>query len=170
MPVSPVRAAFEEYAGGRTDLVYAAASWHWTDAATRWTRAADLLAPGGVVAVFGGPMKVADPDVQDAVADACGLTVDDEAFRPYDSEQPGVSRWPAYELDGSDLFTDVEDHVLSREVVVPRKEYVGYLSTLSACLQLAPTDRQELLRRIADVVPDQVRLDLAVQLFLARRV
>ncbi len=169
MPVAPVRAAFEEYAGDRTDLVYAAASWHWTDPATRWTRAADLLVEGGVVAVFGSPMKVADPDVQDAVADACRPTLDDVAFRPQEEGDSAGRPWPAHELDGSDLFADVEDHVLAREVVVPRKEYVGYLSTLSACLQLAPVERQELLHRIAGVVPAQVRLDLAVQLFLARR-
>lgn len=170
MPVSPVQATFEQYAGEPTDLVYAAASWHWTDPATRWTRTADLLAPGGVVAVFGGPMKVADPEVQEAVADASRLPLDDPAFRPSGGETPEVAPWPATELDGSELFADAEDHVLAREVVVPQKEYVGYLSTLSVCLQLAPADREGLLRRIAAVVPDQVRLDLAVRLFLARRV
>lgn len=175
MPVSPVRATFEEYAGEPTDLVYAAASWHWTDPATRWTRAADLLAPGGVVAVFGAPMKVADPEVQDAVAAAFRAPLDDVAFRPAGGEapgagEPGVATWPASELHGSDLFADVENHVLAREVVVPQKEYVGYLSTLSVCLQLAPADREGLLRRIADVVPAQVRLDVAVRLLLARRV
>lgn len=170
MPVSPVQATFEQYAGEPTDLVYAAASWHWTDPATRWTRTADLLAPGGVVAVFGGPMKVADPEVQEAVADASRLPLDDPAFRPSGGETPEVAPWPATELDGSERFADAEDHVLAREVVVPQKEYVGYLSTLSVCLQLAPADREGLLRRIAAVVPDQVRLDLAVRLFLARRV
>lgn len=169
MPVLPVRAAFEEYDGVRTDLVYAAAAWHWTDPASRWSRAADLLVPGGVVAVFGSPMKVADPVVQDAVAAAARPALDDVAFQPgRDEEQDGRS-WPAYELDGSDLFTDVEEHVLAREVVVPQKEYVGYLSTLSVCLRLPPAERQDLLLRVAEVVPAQVRLDLTVQLFLARR-
>jgi hypothetical protein len=54
-------------------------------------------------------------------------------------------------------------------VVVPQKEYVGYLSTLSVCLRLPPAERQDLLLRVAEVVPAQVRLDLTVQLFLARR-
>src|SRR3954451_4291789 len=43
MQVEPVPSTFEEYDGGRTDLVYAATSWQHTDPATRCRRAARLL-------------------------------------------------------------------------------------------------------------------------------
>lgn len=42
-------------------LVYAAAALHWTRPEARWARMAGLLDPGGVVASFGGPMRLADP-------------------------------------------------------------------------------------------------------------
>lgn len=45
----------------RFDVVFAAAAWHWTDPATRWARAAELLVPGGVLALFGTPAELADP-------------------------------------------------------------------------------------------------------------
>lgn len=169
MPVTPVQSRYEEYVAGPVDLLYAASAWHWTDPATRWTHAAGLLVDDGVVAVFGSPMRIADPAVQDAVADALPPTLDDEAFRPHGGDWQRGRPWPAYELDGSDLFTDVEEHLLAREVVVPQKEYVGYLSTLSAYLELPMMEREQVLHLAAGVVPAQVRLDLTVSLCLARR-
>jgi hypothetical protein len=114
-------------------------------------------------------MRIADAEVQDAVASAMRPTLEDDAFRPYAARdrEPGwdVGR----DLEESARFTDVEEHQVAREVVVPKKEYIGYLSTLSAYLQLDPGQRTEVLHRIADVVPAQVRLDLTVGLHLARR-
>jgi trans-aconitate methyltransferase len=169
MPVEPVLSTFEDYDGPPVDLVYAAAAMHWTDAATRWDHAADLLREGGALAVFGSPMRIADAEVQDAVASAMRPTLEDDAFRPYSARdrEPGwdVGR----DLEKSGRFTDVEEHQVAREVVVPKKEYIGYLSTLSAYLQLEPAQRTEVLHRVAEVVPAQVRLDLTVGLHLARR-
>jgi trans-aconitate methyltransferase len=169
MPVKPVPASLEEYDGPAADLVYAAAAFHWTDPATRWTRTARLLVDGGVVAVFGSPMRVADAGVQDAVAEVVRPTIDDLALQPHAVGSPDRGTWPEDELGASELFTDVETRHLARQVRVPRKEYLGYLSTLSAFLQLSPADRQDVLRRVADVVPAQVALDLTVRLHLGRR-
>lgn len=170
MPVTPVLSPFEAYDGPPTDLVYAGASWHWTDARTRWSRAAHLLAPGGVIAVFGSPMRIADPEVQAAVSAAGQATLDDPACRPPDLDWPMTRGWLSDEVESSDRFADAEHHLLAREVALPQREYIGYLSTLSACLQLPLEERQDMLRRIADVVPAQVRVDLTVGLHLARRV
>ena len=63
----------------------------------------------------------------------------------------------------------MESHDLAREVVVSQKEYVGHLSTVSAYLMLGLEDRQEVLRKISELVPAQVRLDASVSLQLARR-
>jgi trans-aconitate methyltransferase len=157
MQVHPVDRTFEEYDGPRTDLVYAAASWHWTDPRSRCRRAADLLAEGGVVAVFGSPARLAEPAVRAAVHDAGLPTLDDDAFRA------------GPELAACALFTDVEEHRVAREVVLPQREYVGYLSTVSDYAALPPEDRQRVLHRLTDVLPAQVRLDLTVRLDLARR-
>jgi hypothetical protein len=53
-------------------------------------------------------------------------------------------------------------------VLVPQREFVGYLSTVSAYLLLPLALRQRALTRIADALPEQVRLDVTVHLHLAR--
>ena len=169
MPVRPVRTAFEEYDGPPADLVYAAASWHWTDPARRCARAADLLVDGGTLAVFGAPVRAADPDVQAVVAKVTGSSPDDAAFRPPDPLRSEGHPWLDQELRDSGLFSGVEHHHLHRVLPLPQREYVGYLSTVSAYLELSFEDRYELLGRIARVLPDQVDVDLSVGLHLARR-
>jgi SAM-dependent methyltransferase len=169
MPVTPVLSRFEEYDGPPVDLVYAASAWHWTEPAARWSRTARLLVEGGVVASFGRPMTLVDEDVRVAVDEARRPVLPDESESlPHPDGEDG-REWPGSELAGSDLFTDVQELCLPREVVVPQKEYVGYLSTVSAYLQLTVRQRQEVLLRIAELLPEQVRLDAGVRLCLARK-
>jgi trans-aconitate methyltransferase len=167
MPVTPVLSTFEAYDGPPTGLVYAAAAWHWTDPATRWTRAAALLDHGGVLAMFGSQLRLADTGLEEAVSAAIGDQVDDNTFQPRDA--PLHVGWSTGEIEDSGLFTDLEQHDLEREVVVTQKEYVGHLSTLSAYLRLPVEEQQDVLRTVAGLVPGQVRLDAGVRLHLARR-
>ena len=169
MPVEPVRRDLESYDGPRTDLLYAAMSWHWVDPDRRCEVASGLLTDGGTLAVFGGPMQLADASVQSDVAAAVGRDVDDPAFRPPDPDRGTGRSWLDEEIRGSGRFTDVQHHRIPRAVVLPQREYVGYLSTLSAYLELGMEERQEMLRRIAEVLPSQVTVDLGVGLHLARR-
>jgi trans-aconitate methyltransferase len=168
MPVTPVHTAFEEYDGPTTGLVYAAAAWHWTDPATRWTRAAALLERGGVLSLFGSQLRIADAGLEQAVSAAIGDRVDDRAFRPQDAATD--VGWRTEDIEASGLFGDVETHDVAREVVVTQKEYVGHLSTISAYLRLPLEEQQDVLRAVAELVPAQVRLDASVALQLARRV
>lgn len=168
MPVTPKLSTFEAYDGPPTCLVYAAASWHWTDPATRWTRAADRLEPGGVLALFGSQLRIADEDLEEAVSNEIRDQVDDTTFRPEEPPESGLG-WRVEELEQSGLFTDVQSHRLAREVTVSQKEYVGHLTTISAYLQLGVEDRQDVLRKVSEMVPAQVRLDASVGLQLARR-
>ncbi len=167
MPVETVPTTFEAYDGPPTGLVYAAAAWHWTDPSTRWTHAADLIEPGGVLAIFGSQLRLADPTIEEAVGLALADRVDDSAFRP--KGEPSAPAWRLAEIEGSGLFEDVRSHDLAREVTVPQEEYVGHLSTISAFLRLGAEDRQEVLRRVLELVPAQVTLDASVVLQLARR-
>jgi len=169
MPVRLLPTTFEEYDGPPADLVYAAASWHWTDPTRRCGLAAALLVDGGTLAVFGAPVRAADPDVQAAVASVTGSSPDDAAFRPPDPLWSERHRWLDQELKDSRLFVDVEHQFVHRVLPLPQREYVGYLSTLSAYLELSFEDRHELLGRVAQVLPEQVEVDLTVGLHLARR-
>jgi len=158
MPVTPVRSTYEEYDGPPVDLLYAASAMHWTDAETRWTHAADLLEPGGAVAVFGTEMRLAD-DVRADFERARGRFLPDD-------------RYPHEPLEGlaeSGLFTDVAEEVLPRHVLVPQREFVGYLSTVSAYLMLPLAVLPQALAAVADALPQQVRVDVTVHLHLARR-
>ena len=83
-----------------------------------------------------------------------------------------TTSYPHEPLEGveeSGLFTDVTEEVLPRDVLMPQREFVGYLSTVSAYLMLPLARRQQALARIADTLPAQVRLDVTVHLQLARR-
>jgi hypothetical protein len=133
---------------------------HWTEAATRWTHAADLLVPGAAVAVFGTEMRLVDDDVQDGFERARSRFLPDE-------------RYPHEPLDGlgeSGLFTDVTEEVLPRHVLMPQREFVGYLSTVSAYLMLPMALQPQAFAAVADALPDEVRVDVTVHLNLARRV
>jgi SAM-dependent methyltransferase len=159
MPVTVVQCRFEEYVGERVDLVYAASAMHWTDEQTRWRRVHDLLVAGGVAAVFGRAMQLADEELADAVA---------EVERPLFADQP-LRKDPDDGLAASGFFVDVENHWVELESLLPRREVVGYLSTVSAYLLLPLADRQALLQRVADLLPKEVRVDVGVGMTMGRR-
>jgi SAM-dependent methyltransferase len=158
MPVTTVLSTFEAYDGPAVDVLYAAASWHWTDPATRWSHAAALLEPGGVLSIFGSRLRLADPELEAAVDAAVG-----------EVDEVDVTGWRTRDLDDCGFFEDVQESTVSREVVVGRKEYVGHLSTLSAYLRLPVEDRRDVVRTVTDLLPHQVALDADVGMHLARR-
>ncbi|GIE77308.1 hypothetical protein Aph02nite_32580 [Actinoplanes philippinensis] len=168
--VVTVRAAFEDIlVTERFDLVFAAAALHWTRPDGRWPRVAGMLAPGGVVASFGGPLRLADPAVEEAVraARAPFLAVDDVPS-PDGTAPEAAMQWPGTELQRSDLFTDVRQRVIERRPTMSAAAFVGHLSTVSAYLELPPATRELVLRRIGAVLPDTVELIADVVVHLAR--
>ena len=167
MPVTPVLSRFEDCVGPPADLVYGASAWHWTEPADRWVRTAGLLVDGGVLASFGCPMSLVDERLRSDVEEVTRSVLPDQSL-PHPDGRDG-REWPASELDEVELFTDVRELCLPRETVVPQKEFVGYLSTVSAYLQLTVPQRQDLLLRIAELLPEQVRIDAGVRLCLARK-
>ena len=94
MLVDPVLSDLESYAGPGVDLVYAAAAWHWADPETRCAAAAALLPAGGALALFGAPLRLVDPAVQESVAAASGLEIDDLAFQPPGAGRHADPGWP----------------------------------------------------------------------------
>lgn len=169
--VRAVRAAFEELRPGeRYGLVYAAAALHWTAPAGRWPRVAALLEPGGVFASFGGPVQPADPAVAEAVRAARAPYLDSDDVPSPDGTPPEHEmQWPGTELQRSEWFGDVRQVVLGRRVAVSARDFVGYLSTVSAYLQLPPAVRRQAFSRIEPVLPDTVELAADIVVHLARR-
>ena len=169
--VTAKRAAFEELTPDQTyDLVYAAAALHWTRAEGRWPRVAAMLEPGGVFASFGGPVRLADPGVEEAVRAArASLLESDDVPSPDGTPPDHEMQWPGTELRASGLFADVRQVVVERRLEMTPAGYLGHLSTVSAYLQLPVPQREEVYRRIARVLPGTVEIAADVIGHLARR-
>jgi SAM-dependent methyltransferase len=165
------QAAFEDIRPGSSyDLVYAAAALHWTNPVGRWSRMAALLEPGGVFASFGGPGELADPAVAEAVRAARAPFLESDDVPSPDGTPPEHDmQWPGTELQRSEWFTDVEQHVITRRLTVSASDYVGQLSTISAYLELPPDKKTQVFTRIMQVLPDTVDVVADIIAHLARR-
>jgi SAM-dependent methyltransferase len=169
--VRTVQAAFEELPLTATyDLVFAAASFHWTVAEGRWSRVTALLEPGGVFASFGGHSFLADPQVEALVrATRTPYLAEDDIPSPDGTAEDAALQWPGSELKQSGLFADVRQSIIVQRPTVSADFYVGHLATVSAYLQLDAPVREEVLRRIREVLPEQVSIAADLTLHLARR-
>jgi SAM-dependent methyltransferase len=173
--VSVVVSRFEDWippAGG-TDLLASAQAWHWVDHTRRTRLAADALAPGGVLAVFGHEYGFADE----------GLRADIGAaylqHAPEIADQPGAPAWLLHpgvfapdELLGSPWFTDVEEQQVVTVVPYDTARYLKLLSTFSPHRMLPEQQRTRLHRAVGDVVDAHggvVEQKLTTLLCLARR-
>jgi SAM-dependent methyltransferase len=168
--VATVAADFEQLPLDSTyDLVFAAASLHWTSAVDRWPRVAALLAPEGVFANLGGPFELADPQLARAVADARSQLLPDDVIRaPEPDASDSALRWPGNELSSSPLFTDVRQVEIPRRLELSREEYIGHLGTVSGFLTLSESDRRTAFADIRAVLPDQVAIVADLTVHLAR--
>jgi SAM-dependent methyltransferase len=168
--VASVQATFEDLPLNPVyDLVFAAASLHWTRPDGRWTRVAGMLRPEGIFASFGGQVHLADPEVDRAVhAVRSPFLADDDVASPDGTPADSPMQWPGSELTRSDRFTDVRQSVLPRRTTTSAREYVGHLSTISAYLALPDQVRADVLDRILGVLPERVALVADLTLHLAR--
>ncbi|MFI9753409.1 class I SAM-dependent methyltransferase [Streptomyces collinus] len=169
--VTTVQTAFEGLRPGeRYGLVYAAAALHWTNPEGRWPRVAALLEPGGVFASFGGPFRLTDPAVREAVHAARAPFLESDEIPSPDGTPPGHEmQWPGSELQRSEWFTDVRQAVIERQVTMTARDYVGQLSTVSAYLVLPASVRDQVFDRIRQVLPDTVEMTSDITVHLARR-
>ncbi len=161
LPVEPVLGTFEGVPVEQDfDLVYAAASWHWVDPATRWTRAVELLAPGGVLALFGRPCDPIDPDVR-AVIEQIERQVLPAAPAGHPWSMDDVARTPGLE--------DVVECDLPHTATIETAQLIGMLGTVSGYLTLSPEVRAAALARIRAALPERLEVDLTTRMCLAVR-
>ncbi|WP_344180390.1 class I SAM-dependent methyltransferase [Kribbella lupini] len=170
--VTAVEAAFEDLPLDTSyELVYSAAALHWTKPEGRWARMAALVQAGGVFASFAVPIQLADPDLKEAARAARAPYLEYDGV-PSPDDRPPADRpmdWPGTELQESEWFTDVRQLVVERRLTMSAHEYVGHLSTVSAYVLLEPADRDEVFRRILEVLPETVEINAEVTAHLARR-
>lgn len=168
--VTTIRSAFEDLPATATyDLVFAAASLHWTSPTNRWARVAALLDDDGVFASFGGQLCLADAEHEESARVARAPFLADDGFpSPEEAPPDATMEWPGTELARSDLFVDVRQSVIERRTTMTTRDYVGHLSTISAYLMLPPETRATVFDRIVEVLPGQVTLRADLTLHLAR--
>jgi SAM-dependent methyltransferase len=169
--VNTVQAAFEDLRSGESyGLVYAAAALHWTNPEGRWSQIAALLEPGGVFASFGGPVRLADPAVEEAVRMARAPFLDSDEVPSPDGTPPGHGmQWPGTELRRSEWFADVQQFVIERRLTMSARDYVGHLSTISAYLALPASEQEQVYTRIMQVLPETIEIAADITVHLARR-
>jgi SAM-dependent methyltransferase len=168
--VITVESAFEELPLTSTyDLVFAAASLHWTEPVGRWSRVAALLDRGGTFAAFGGQIGVADAHLDRALSEARAPYLQGDHFpSPDGTPSDSPLQWPGTELAESTLFTDVRQSTIERRMMMSAPDYIGHLSTVSAYLQLAATVQKQVFAQMLAVLPDDVSVVADLTLDLAR--
>ncbi|MEO3819546.1 class I SAM-dependent methyltransferase [Plantactinospora sp. B24E8] len=169
--VRTVQAAFEDVRADESyDLVYAAAALHWTEPERRWSRMAALVAPGGTFASCGGALQLADPAVREAVRVArAPFLASDEIPSPDGTPPDQDLQWPGTELRRSTWFVDVRQSVLERRLTMDADDYVGYLTTVSAYLELPSPHQEQVFDAIRRVLPTTVEVVADLTVHLARR-
>ncbi len=154
-------------------LVICAQAWHWLDPQTRERRIADALYAHGSVAILGN-IQVNGPEnmpfferVQDVYREHAPHLMHQGPFRtPADD-------LPSHPLEGSDLFTDLEQKGHAWGWTLPTDEYIGKMRTHSNHAALPEDVRARLHAGIADLVVAEfggaVTEDYVALVGLARR-
>ena len=155
---------FEDWdAGGRSfDAVVAGQAWHWVDPVRGAGKAAQVLRPHGLLAlywhVFDPPREVADAfdDILQRVAPDAPLQ-----NRPADSSQPGN---PAFELQQDNLkravegiraaggFGEPEQWRFEWQRHYARDEWLDHLPTTGTLTQLAPAQLATVLNAVGTAI------------------
>jgi SAM-dependent methyltransferase len=175
--VEVITASFETWQpppGRLFDLVYAATAWHWIDPARGYRRAAELLRPGGYLAIWGQAHVF--PDGGDPIFRELQDVYDEigEGLRPGECYQrPGELPDSRADIEASGLFTDVAVRRYDWEVCYDAGGYLALLDTFSGHIAMAAWQRDRLygeIRRRLALRPDgMLRRHWESVLHVARR-
>jgi SAM-dependent methyltransferase len=159
--VEVVTSTFEDWRpAGATgfDAVVSFAAFHWVDPATRYAKTAELLAPGGALAVFewqdtltddGDPFFIAMLEDYAAVVPEWKLT----AASPPDAVE-GRDRIKVF-VDASGFFAPADVRHYVWQVTYTAQDYVTFLGTQGSFLVLDKTRR----KRLFDLVEHRIATD-----------
>jgi SAM-dependent methyltransferase len=147
-------AGFEQWQPeGRTfDLIVCGQAWHWIDPAVGPAKAAGLLRPGGVAALFWNHATDFAPGVREVLdevyrAHAPELLKMSEQDRAHRESKPYLA-----DLKASGAFGSIETKDYAFERTYTADEWVGTVGTHSDHLQLEPGRRAALADALRDVI------------------
>ena len=156
-------------------LVVSAQAWHWVDADVRYSKAHDVLARDGVLALFWNRPLWEDSALRssiDAVYQRCApdLKARDPGFPGL--KEPAVDRERAIEIESSGLFGAVTQRSFRWSKLYTTQDWLALLQTQSDHRMLPAAQRGDLLRAVAEVVEladGSITMDYVTRLYLARR-
>ncbi|MDQ0401836.1 MULTISPECIES: class I SAM-dependent methyltransferase [unclassified Streptomyces] len=151
-------ATFETWQPGdrRFDAVVAAQSWHWVDPLAGAAKAARVLRPGGVLAIFGHvyepPSEVAEPFAA-AYRRAVPFSPlnGQPARRPLSLYQAGYAKF-ADKIRETGQFEDPEQWRFDWEQSYTRDQWLALLPTTGALTQLRPDQLAEVLDAVGGAI------------------
>lgn len=141
---------------GEFDVVAAATAWHWVDPVIGYGKAAGLLVPTGVIALW---WNAHVPDTDDA-----GWAV---IRRVYEDVAPHLARLarltpdrpdydPAAELASSHLFRDVRQLVFPFSVTYTTAQFLALIDTYASHQRLDAGARERLHRRLEHTINSEL--------------
>jgi SAM-dependent methyltransferase len=155
--VSVVTAPFEEWddAGQRFDLVFAAQAWHWLDPEVRYRKAAELLSPGGWLAVLDAEHafpKDFDPFFVEMRKVYDEISKDGPSHDVWPPPLPEEVEDMREEIEGSGLFADFQSRRYVWEVMYTAEEYIDLLNTFSDHIASEPWQREHLYGKVRELI------------------
>ncbi|MFD1938478.1 class I SAM-dependent methyltransferase [Nonomuraea mangrovi] len=143
-------ATFEAWdpAGRDFDAVVAGQTWHWVDAVAGAAKAAQVLRPGGRLAVFWNAFQL-PPDMDEAFAAVHRRVIPDSPIRQ--RGMPGLDAYVMLSTTAADgirqagAFGDPEHWRFEWELPYTRDEWLDQLPTFGLHTQLPPATLQEVL-------------------------
>jgi SAM-dependent methyltransferase len=156
-------------------LVVSAQAWHWIAAEVRYSKAREVLTPGGVLAVFWNRPLWEDTALRAALDDVyerCSpeLKAREPGFPGL--KQPRVDEERATEIESSGFFGPVTRRSYRWSKPYTAEEYLELLQTQSDHRMLPAAQRTHLLGGVAEVIElsgGSVVMDYEARLYLARR-
>jgi SAM-dependent methyltransferase len=151
--VEVVNAEFETWDAPQAsfDAVVSATAWHWLDPAIRVARCADLLRPGGALAIVISHHVARDHDTFFHDSEECWERWDPSP-EPFRLPRPEDVPIDTKEIDASGRFGDPTVRRHRWEEHYSTAEYIDLISTYSANLVLDPEVRSGLFGCIADLI------------------
>jgi ubiquinone/menaquinone biosynthesis C-methylase UbiE len=136
---------------GAFKLVVAAQSWHWVAPDIRFVKAAQALAPGGALAVFGNVQMDAPSALREALHEIYLRRAPELGGRPPEHSYLPDGLFQAY-FEQSGLFGPVRHIAYAWARRFSAQSYVEYLASVSRYQMLEASRREALLASIGEAV------------------
>jgi len=151
--VEVVVSRFEDWDGpaASADLVLAATSWHWVEPTAGWAKAAEVLAPGGSLALVWTVLVGYDPPWLGRRLAQLAAGIHPSALG---SAEIDFGQWGA-RMEDSGLFGPVATWRIPFERTLDAESFAATQSTYGSVLALAPEERDALTEATRALVEDE---------------